>query len=110
MTSLKAKTSVRPYSLVIACAVINAAQKLAADGVGGVPKDILITAGTDGQHMAGSKHYSGEALDIRSKTFGSAATKRAFIAEIQRRLGRDYTVLLEYEGESDEHIHIERDP
>jgi hypothetical protein len=31
---------------------------------------LVITSGSDSTHMAGSKHYTGEAIDLRSKTLG----------------------------------------
>lgn len=67
------------------------------------PKDpYVITSVNDGQHMTGSKHYSGHAFDVRIwwlsdplKCTGAIATK----------LGPDFDVVLEKD-----HIHIEYDP
>lgn len=59
--------------------------------------------------MPGSKHYTDEALDVRSKTL-THTKKTAFMAEIRRRLGENYQVILEHEHLVNEHFHIEWDP
>lgn len=77
----------------------------------GVTRQIMrITSTTDGTHMAGSKHYNGEAIDvgIRSSStfqFFSKAIQIALVAAIKAVLGADYDVVLE-----SDHIHIEYDP
>jgi hypothetical protein len=88
--------------LWIAAAVINAANTLDLD------VDMLITAGTDGRHMKGSKHYTHEALDIRTHHL-SAVDRSNLLTAIRRRLGGDYDVVLESLGQPHEHAHIERD-
>jgi hypothetical protein len=100
---LKVKSTVRPRSLVIAAAIINAALELQLD------VDMLITAGRDGRHKVVSKHYSDEALDFRTKHLDQV-TRRALIAVLQRRLGKAYQVLLESPGLVNEHGHAEYDP
>lgn len=69
-----------------------------------------ITATTDGKHMSGSKHYTGNAIDvgIRSSStfqFFAKAIQLALVAAIKAVLGPDYDVVLE-----SDHIHIEHDP
>jgi hypothetical protein len=59
-------------------------------------KDCFITSGTEGLHMPGSRHYSGNAIDIRTLDF----TKN----ELSLLLGREYDVVQEKD-----HIHIEYD-
>lgn len=103
MSLLKVKDTVRPHNLWIAAAVINAAIVLK------LRVDMLITAGTDGVHMKESKHYSGDALDIRTKHLSSSA-RANLLMEIRRRLGGDYDVVLESLGRRNEHAHIEYDP
>lgn len=100
---LKVKAGVRPRSFVLIAAVVNAALEL------GIAHDVTITSGTDGRHMAGSKHYSGEAIDVRSQNFPSLAAKRAFLRAVQQRLGPGYDCLLERVGTPHEHFHLERD-
>lgn len=73
----------------------------------GLPDEgLVITAGSDGTHMAGSKHYTGEAVDLRSKTLNSTV-KSGFIAILRAELGPQFTVLLEGEGTPNEHLHVQ---
>jgi len=96
------KSTVRPFCLHIACAVINAALELELP-------DVTITAGKDGQHKPGSEHGRGNALDARTKNIRKWATKRAFCDLVKKRLGPLYDVLLEDLGGPNEHLHVERD-
>jgi hypothetical protein len=67
---------------------------------------LVITSITDGQHMTGSKHYEGRAVDLRSKSF-AALDKEAFTAILRQNLGPLFTVLLEHLGKPAEHWHIQ---
>lgn len=72
--------------------------------------DFTITSVCDGKHMKGSKHYEGNAIDIRTrfKTSLSQMPKldKLFLAKrLKHALGKDYDVVIE-----NTHIHIERDP
>jgi hypothetical protein len=100
---LKVKATVRPRSLVIAAGIINAALEL------GLYEDMLITSGNDSTHMDGSKHYTDEALDFRTKHL-IAADKPRLLAGIRHRLGPNYDVILEDAGGSNEHGHAEYNP
>lgn len=100
MSELKIKNNVRPRSLVIAAAVINAANEAKLD------VDVYITSGNDSKHMVRSKHYSDEALDIRSKNLDDIDCA-LFMKIIRRRLGKNYQVILEDNNKPNEHIHIE---
>lgn len=72
----------------------------------GLPTEgLVITSGSDGAHMAGSKHYTGEAIDLRSKTLG--ALKSSVIATLRAELGPQFTVLLEADRQPQEHIHVQ---
>jgi hypothetical protein len=93
---LKVKSGVTPRNLVIAAAVANTAQILGLE--------LTITSGTDGKHKRGSKHYSGEALDVRTRNLTKANVKRV-VDMLAARLGRGYDVVLETD-----HIHVEYDP
>ncbi len=65
---------------------------------------LVITSALDRKHMTGSKHYDGQAVDLRTKNLMSP--NRARVAEaINRALGPQYDVVLE-----SDHIHIEFDP
>jgi hypothetical protein len=75
---------------------------VAADSIWGKHgKELWVTCGTDGEHSAGSLHYYGYALDLRTTYFGMAEAKvvRDKLAEA---LGEDYDVILHAN-----HIHVE---
>ena len=97
MALIKLKsTVVVPKVVVICCAVVNAANVL------GLP-DMLVTSGNDSEHMPGSKHYEDKALDFRTRHL-LPFDKTALAAEVRRRLGPDYDVVLEAD-----HLHVEHD-
>jgi hypothetical protein len=92
---IKIKTGVKPRNLIIAAAIANVAQELNIT--------LTVTSGIDGKHMVDSKHYIGEALDIRTR--GVESYRKDVIKNLKIRLGMDYDVI----DESD-HIHVEYDP
>ena len=93
---LKVKAGVTPPMLVIAAAAANVAETLRLTAV--------ITSGTDGKHMEGSKHYTLAALDFRTSHW-STPTQQVFITGMRSRLGRKYQVV-----HKRDHIHFEYDP
>lgn len=90
---IRIKDGVTPRNLIICAAAANVGQALGLD--------VTITSGTDGQHMKGSKHYTGEALDIRLLGEQTADFQRSLAA----RLGPTYQLILE-----SDHLHVEFDP
>lgn len=92
---LKVKPGVTPKMLVIAAAAANTAEK------GNF--EVVITSGTDGEHMKGSKHYTGDALDIRISNL-SLSNLKALMTGLATRLGDNYDIILEKD-----HLHIEYD-
>ena len=84
--------------MVLAALIIEGAY---ADS--GIPLCTL-TAGLDGKHMASSKHYTGDAWDVRINNVPPEKLEplRKLIAE---RLGADFDVVLE-----SDHFHVEFDP
>ncbi|HET7135184.1 MAG TPA: hypothetical protein VFJ25_04635 [Casimicrobiaceae bacterium] len=64
-------------------------------------QSLTITSGTDGQHMAGSLHHAGLAVDLRLP----ATPPERMIEQLKIRLGAEYDVVLE-----GDHIHVEYDP
>ena len=62
---------------------------------------MTITSAADGKHMEGSKHYTGEAIDIRKFDMKNV---KVVVEEIKEYLGKDYDVI-----EEKTHIHIELD-
>jgi hypothetical protein len=67
---------------------------------------LVITSANDSTHKANSKHYSNEALDVRSKSFGAAA-RSLFIDALRKELGTAFTVLYECDGTPNAHLHIQ---
>lgn len=61
----------------------------------------VITSAYDGKHSDGSYHYSGRALDIRTKHYTPEQLKRFFLL-LKEELGGWYDVILEKD-----HIHVE---
>lgn len=70
-------------------------------------RTLVITSANDGTHKQGSKHYTNEAVDVRSKSFRSLADKQTFRAKLAHDLGEQFTVLLEGEGDENEHFHCQ---
>jgi len=67
-------------------------------------EELVITAGLEGAHSAGSLHYYGYALDLRSRYFDEASKMYA-VDTLQTELGDDYDVV-----SHSSHIHVEYDP
>ena len=69
-----------------------------------------VTSLLDGRHMQGSKHYTGEAWDLRTWNASKSGqmtdtAKEALAASLRTALGDDYDVVVEKT-----HIHCEHDP
>ncbi len=64
----------------------------------------VITSGDEGVHAKYSLHYSGNALDYRTKHILESA-RAALASEIQEALGTQFNVILE-----STHLHVEFDP
>ena len=67
-------------------------------------QELVITAALDGTHSAGSFHYYGYAVDLRSRYF-SEEEKHVAASRLQSDLGDDYDVIVH-----SSHIHAEYDP
>ena len=72
--------------------------------------DCVVTSCNDGRHSATSLHYSGCAVDLRTKHLTSDHDKKVVQATIKEYLGRDFDVLLEHLGGAQEHLHLEWQP
>lgn len=78
------------------------------------PTDLVITSINDGTHMKGSRHYTDEAFDMRSKSF-KETNKEAYRKAMELELNLAYskpnkdcfTVLLENKGKENEHFHFQ---
>ena len=97
---IKLKATVKPPSVVIACAAANVAQEMGIQ--------VWITSGNDSTHKKGSRHYENAALDFLSKNL-TTTDKFLFMVNIAARLGKKYQVILEDRGKPNEHIHVEKD-
>ena len=63
----------------------------------------IITAITDGSHMEGSKHYIGQAIDIRTRHIPEDF-RQTIVDDLRRRLTIDYDLVLH-----STHLHLEFD-
>lgn len=70
--------------------------------------DCIITCGTEGVHMAGSKHYSGEAVDLRSWHLPGEVNREHFATRVRSALGTDFDFI--YEAKRETHFHLEFHP
>ena len=74
------------------------------------PEGIMVTSVADGKHLPNSRHYKGEAIDLRSKNF-TATTKLQFQREFENYLNKQgvtsYSILLEDLGTENEHFHVQ---
>jgi len=67
-------------------------------------KNLVITSARDGQHMKGSKHYTGDAVDLRTRDLTKQEQKDLW-QNLVNYLGPKFDVVLE-----SDHIHVEFDP
>lgn len=65
-------------------------------------ESVTVTSANDGDHIDGSLHYSGNAVDLRSRTLPDAI---GMCDELRTKLPLSYDVLI-----YPTHIHIEYDP
>ncbi len=67
--------------------------------------ECTITSCVDGQHMVGSLHSKGAAIDLRTRHVPHAIELRQIVDRIKECLGAEYDVVVETD-----HLHIEYDP
>jgi len=78
---------------------------IAAQAIFGREEEILIiTSIVDGEHSVTSLHYTGCAIDIRTRNL-TPVQQKAITKQLKLALGKDYEVILEKT-----HIHIEYQP
>lgn len=76
----------------------------------GITRGAIITSGTDGEHMAGSLHYVGLAVDLRTRDLTPVEVSK-LVAALRKRLNGGATVDTPYNVVVEsEHIHVEYDP
>ena len=69
-----------------------------------IGKQLVITSCTDGKHMKGSKHYSGYAIDIRTRHLNAQEIEKLVIW-FKNNYDKNYDIVVEKD-----HIHVEYDP
>jgi RHS repeat-associated protein len=69
-----------------------------------IGRDAVVTYGQNGRHKPGSLHYTGNAIDLRTRDL-SRADLSSITSLLQGYLGDNFDVLNE-----GDHIHIEYDP
>lgn len=67
-------------------------------------REMVITSVSDGVHRAGSRHYTGEAFDIRTRDL-EVEVVLSLVRELKAALGKSFDVVLEVD-----HVHVEYDP
>jgi len=88
-------SGIKPEMLI---ALIVAEKAYPSDGI------LTVTSALEGEHVTSSKHYTGYAIDLRTRGISKEdAIKWRNIVESD--LGLDYDCILE-----DDHLHIEYDP
>ena len=85
-------------SLEMLTAVLHAARIWQLHGM----SQITITSANDGKHQTASKHYQGDAIDLR---IWSLPDLLGMADQLRQELGPDYDVVIE-----PDHLHIEYDP
>lgn len=120
--ALKIKRGGKPDLLILLAAVGNVHTEWRIQERG--PREVVITAGSNGKHLPTSKHYSYRAIDVRSSNFAEA-DKLPFLGAVIGWLGEPVAVetpigpgfetanhewlgIYEKAGTPDEHFHLER--
>jgi hypothetical protein len=71
----------------------------------GVPA--IVTSANDSEHMDGSRHFTGKALDFRTKHLSGGGAAFSVRDQLRVALGPSFTVLLEDFGQANEHLHVQ---
>ena len=69
-----------------------------------IDKPLVITSCSDGKHMKNSKHYSGYAIDIRTRHLNTSEINKLKSWFVNHH-GMKYDMVIEKD-----HIHVEYDP
>jgi hypothetical protein len=73
--------------------------------------EVVVTSVNDGSHSSGSKHWTGQAFDLRARTIPENA-REAIRREFEITLGPDFDILLEdpRDEQGNCHYHVEWHP
>jgi conjugal transfer mating pair stabilization protein TraG len=107
-TIVKLKTGVR-LDRIHAATVVGLQILVQIFSSMGIPELVITSAQDSTEHKEGSLHYVGKALDIRSKAL-EPAQKRSILVAFNAAAGENFDFILEAEGLSREHFHMEVDP
>jgi len=105
MKSIKDNVVVKGLQPEIILAYMIASEVFKSVGV----VDCIITSGTEGKHKQGSKHYSGNAIDLRTRNFPEGGSSSTFVDVVCHRLSNALTADYDIVKEAT-HIHLEFDP
>lgn len=72
--------------------------------------DCVITSCNDATHSVNSKHYKGNAVDVRTKHITTDRTKNEIVDLIKLALDESFDIILENAHTDNEHLHVEYDP
>lgn len=106
MISFKTGTKVEVVTTELVRGLLSFVEAVAAT-TGSIA--ITITSVNDGTHKPLSLHYVGNALDIRSKTW-TPTEKHEILKRFVGPANEMYQLILEHEGQVNEHFHLEYDP
>lgn len=98
---MKPGVDLRGIQPQMAIAALIAERLYAAHGA-----ELMITSGVEGQHMVGSLHYKGLAIDLRLPDWpaNNPITASTVVSGLRSSLGAQFDVVLEKD-----HIHVEFD-
>jgi hypothetical protein len=111
MLKFKKSVRIKTYSLPVK-EILDSLFLIDGTGSPDLPEDIWITSINDSRHSSNSRHYTDEAIDVRSKNFRSRQAKRDFRSQLEIQLNMRYgflvyRVLLEKLGKKNEHFHVQ---
>tara|TARA_R110000751_G_scaffold80357_2_gene162268 strand:- start:170 stop:556 length:387 start_codon:yes stop_codon:yes gene_type:complete len=71
--------------------------------------EVVITSANDGKHSQRprSRHYTDEAIDLRSRNFQTADARDRFLVRLREELGGRFYVAYEGHGKPSAHIHVQ---
>ena len=71
--------------------------------------EVCSTSANDGKHSQRprSRHYTDEALDLRSRNITTPAARDRFLARLRAELGSRFYVAYEGHGKPSAHIHVQ---
>lgn len=70
-------------------------------------QDCWITSMNDSEHMVGSFHYIGRAVDLRVHHLPDEIARRSVTSQLVAALGSQFDVIYEKPGTPNAHIHVE---